>query len=411
MKEMMNKFRSFIDIDKKKAKKKSSTFKVREVIIIASLTMFASLIMGGLVVFNYTKEDTYKDLELSEAMKEFIDNYNYIIDNYYGEVDEEVLIDGAIKGVVEAIGDPYSGFLDENDPNFNMTLDGTFEGIGIEITNDSDGNIVIKNIFENTPAEKAGLKKGDVVVSVNGVDMLGKVPAELSNYIRSQTGIITMKVKRNDAELIFALSKSTIILPSVSSEILGGQIGYIKVDTFSATTFSQFNKHLNLLEKENIKSLIIDVRDNSGGHLSVVRNMASLFLDRSQIVYQTEDKTGIEKIYSNGDSNTKYKIVFLANKNSASASELLIGALKDNLKAYVIGEKTFGKGTVQELQDLSDGNSYKFTIKKWLTPNGTWVHEKGIAPDKEVILSQEYMLEPIRENDNQLKAAIDYLAK
>lgn len=163
------------------------------------------------------------------------------------------------------------------------------------------------------------------------------------------------------------------------------------------------------MESDGFESLIIDLRDNSGGHLTAVKDMIGLFLDSSHVIYQTEDKKGKEKVYSNGKVTKNYPIVIVGNANSASASEVMIGALTEEYGAVLIGNRTFGKGTVQELHSLTNGDEYKFTTKKWLTPKGNWVHNNGIEPKIEVTLSKEYYENPTEENDNQLKAAINYL--
>ena len=178
---------------------------------------------------------------------------------------------------------------------------------------------------------------------------------------------------------------------------------------FANNTYEQFKKNLDELESKNIDSLIIDLRSNTGGHMISAKQISSLFLDSKNIIFQTQDKNGVEKIYSTGSENKKYKIVLLADGNSASSSEILIAALKDNLNAILVGEKTYGKGTVQELQTLPNGAQYKFTVKKWLTPNGICIDKEGITPDYEIKISDEYLKNPSDETDNQLQKAIEIL--
>jgi carboxyl-terminal processing protease len=185
----------------------------------------------------------------------------------------------------------------------------------------------------------------------------------------------------------------------------------MNVSIFAANTYKQFKEELEKLEKDKIDSLIIDLRGNGGGHLSSVTNMISLFLDSSHVIYQTQTKKETEKTYSTGNVTKKYKIVLLCDDQSASASEVMMGALKDEYKATIIGTTSFGKGTVQELLTLPSDTQYKLTTKKWLTPNGTWVNGIGIKPDIEIKLSDEYIKNPSKENDNQLQEAIKYLSK
>ena len=184
------------------------------------------------------------------------------------------------------------------------------------------------------------------------------------------------------------------------------KIGYIKIDIFSATTYSQLKKTIEKLEKENIEGMIIDVRDNTGGHLTVVSDMLSLMMDKSHVIYQIENKGKKTKYYSTGKKTKQYPIVILQNSGSASASELFTAAMKEEYGAKVVGTKSYGKGTVQELNTLQDGTQYKFTTKKWLTPKGNWIHEKGITPDENVELDEKYFENPTQENDNQLQKAL-----
>ena len=186
-------------------------------------------------------------------------------------------------------------------------------------------------------------------------------------------------------------------------------IGYIKVDVFANNTYSQFQKALIELENNNMKSLIIDLRGNSGGHLLAVENMLSLFMNDTHVIYQTEDKDGIEKIYSTGNKDKEYNIVILQNSGSASASEVMATSLREQLGAYIIGNTSYGKGTVQNLQTISGIGQYKVTTKKWLTSNGEWINEVGVKPDLEVSLSEDYYKNPILENDDQYQTAIKYL--
>jgi carboxyl-terminal processing protease len=394
----------------KKFFSKKKKFGSAEVIVLTVSTLIISLSMGTFLGYRFFGS-TNKENKYSTEIQQFIENYQYIIDNYYEEVDEEKLIDGAIKGVLSALGDPFSSFIDQSD-SLNLTLEGSFVGIGVEIITNEQGNVQIRKIFEGSPAEKSGLLVGDVITNVNGQDFKNKVPSELSNYIKNTNGEILVIVERNGQAKTFKLEKGLVIIKSVTSDVYnnkGKKTGYIKVDVFSATTYNQFKTELTKIEKSGIDSLIIDLRNNSGGHLSVVRDITSLFLNKDKILYQTQFKEDIEKFYSSGKVDKDYEIVLLANAESASASELMIAALKDNLGSKIVGIKTFGKGTVQEVQDLTDGSKYKFTIKKWLTPKGMWVHGKGIVPDYEVTLSTDYLSNPTFENDNQLQKALEII--
>jgi len=393
-------------------------FKVSEVIILIVVTCIISLTTGFLLnpaakTLKVNKANIKTD---DEALNEFIKNYNYIIDNYYQDVDKKTVLNGALNGLLAALGDPYASYFDEIESDtFDKQLNGNFEGIGVEIINNDDGNIEIYSVFEDSPADEAGLKKGDVIKSVNDKEFLNKTNSELTSYIASvKYSELKVIIIRDDKEKELNIAKRNVVIKSVKSKIIKEnekKIGYIRVSIFAFNTAEQFKNALKELEEKEIDSLIIDLRDNTGGHLTAVENMISEFLDSSHVIYQMQKKDKKTKYYSTGNKDKKYKIVLLANGNSASASEVMIAALTEEYGATFVGEKTFGKGTVQELIDLKEKTEYKFTTKKWLTPKGNWINEKGIKPDVEVKASEDYIDNPTEENDNQLETAIEEAIK
>lgn len=391
-------------------------FKLSEVIVLIIITLIIGFIIG-MSLFKVVIEK--KDIRVSNGdpeLKKFIDNYNYIVDNYYGELDKKELIDKAISGMLESIDDPYTTYIDEESSNsFATTLEGSFEGIGVEIVNDSDKNIVVYSVIKGSPAEKAGVQPLDIIKSINGKNLENVETSEFVSIVKtSENPIITLEIKRNDEIVKKEIKREKVIITSVESEVFERQnkkIGYIYISIFANNTYAQFKKQLEELEKKGIDSLIIDVRGNTGGHLTAVENILSLFLDSSHIIYQTEDKNGIEKTYSKGRETKKYKIVVLTNKSSASASEILAATMKEEYGATLVGTTTYGKGTVQELKTLPDGEQYKFTTKKWLTPKGNWIHEKGVEVDVEVEFNKDYYDNPTHDNDKQLQEAIKIMLK
>lgn len=405
-------------VRKTKIKTMSSTFRTSEVVILVLLTCIISLGFGFFLHYRMTDETTSDELvdNIDPEIQEFIKNYNNIINNYYKDVDKKELINQAIKGMVDSLDDPYSSYIDESESsNFNILLNGSYEGLGVQIVKDTEGNIIIYKVFEDSPASKAELKPGDILLKINNVDLKDKTTEFFSSYVKtSEVNNFTILYKRGNDEKTVVLKKELIAIKSVFSKIYeegNKRIGYLGVETFALNTYAQFKAELEKLEKDGIDSLIIDLRDNSGGHLVTVKNMISLFLDTTHVIYQTQDKTEIEKTYSIGSVTKTYPIVILANRQSASASEVMIGALKDEYGATLVGETTYGKGTVQELLSTNSGGQYKITTKKWLTPSGYWVNEKGIKPDVEVVLKEDYYLNPIVENDNQLQSAFELLRK
>ena len=385
-------------------------FNYKEVIFLVILTCVVSLWMGNAIKLNKIEPRTESD----DYLTEFEENYQYILDNYYDEVDKEAIIKGAIGGMVNALGDDYSVAInDESSNNFNTRLTGSYSGIGIEIANDNDYNIIISDVFEDTPAAKAGLQVMDIILSIDDVSFSNKKTSELTNYIKeSNKEKYTIKVKRGTEELSFEIERQLIQIKSIYSELKESdnhKIGYIYISVFASNTADQFKAAVESLEKQGMDSLIIDVRYNTGGHLTSAVEILSYLLSSDKVIYQIESKGITTKYYSKGSETKTYPIVVLQNKNSASASELLSAALKEEYGATIIGEVSYGKGTVQELVTLTDGTQYKFTTKKWLTPKGNWINGVGVSVDIEETLSEEYENDPTEENDNQLQRAIQYL--
>ena len=382
---------------------KYSSFELVLIFVICALIF-------SLVGYFIGKKADLSNGDYSTATKEiqkFIEEYNYILENYYGDIDKDELISNAIKGMVSSL-DEYSQFVDEDSNNFSITLAGEYEGLGVGITMTTDNEIIISSIYPNSHAEKAGLNIYDVITKFNDESVEGLSTSDLVDKI-SNTDSIKLTILRGTEELTFDLKKEKVVIESVHSEMKENNIGYIKVDIFANNTYSQFQKALTKLENDGMESLIIDLRGNSGGHLLAVENMLSLFMNDTHVIYQTEDKNGIEKIYSTGNKDKTYKIVILQNLGSASASEVMATSLREQLGAYIIGNTSYGKGTIQNLQTISGVGQYKVTTKKWLTSNGEWINEVGVKPNLEISLSEDYYKNPTLENDSQYQAAIKYL--
>ena len=397
---------------KTEKKPKSIAFKTSEVIILLFITLVVSFIMGGIISYKFGPINGQKvDAELSE----FIKNYEYITNNYNGSINKEELIDAALNAMLEKL-DKNSTYLDsDSSMNFNRTLQGSYDGVGIEIFNDQDGNIVINRVFKDSSADKAGLKPGDIIKEINGKSTEGLKTSDIVSDIKDKNkGEITIVYVRDGEENTAKLRVSSVDLPSVGSNLFekdGKKVGYIGVSIFATNSYNQFKEQLEELENKKIDSLIIDLRGNSGGYLLTAENIISLFLDSNHVIYQMEKNKDITKHYSKGKETKKYKIVILVDENSASASEVVTSALKEQYKATVVGEKTYGKGTVQEMQNLSNGDKYKITTKNWLTSLGKWINGKGIEPDEKVELTKEYSENPTIENDNQFQKALEIATK
>ena len=386
-------------------------FKTSEVVFLVIITCIISIIMGFVVCYSLNDRNNF--YTSNKHIKSFIDTYENIIDNYYEEVDENKLIQGAISGMLNTLDDHYSELIDQNNSQtFNRTLQGEYEGLGIEVTLNNNNEIELTNIFEDSGAAKADLKIGDIVLSIDGKSMKNLSTNDLVQHIDGNKKNYKMTILRNGEKIEKNIEYGKVILKAVSSRLIeknGKKIGYISIEIFSQVADEQFKEKLNDLESQKIDSLIIDVRNNTGGHLTTAINIISNFLDKNTVIYQTEKKGEITKFYSNQKSKRKYPIVILQNNCSASASELLSSALKEQYGATIVGTTSYGKGTIQELILLGNNSEYKYTTKKWLTSKGEWINEKGISPDVNVELSSAYISNPTQENDNQLNEAIKIL--
>lgn len=398
-----------------KDKKKISIdkFSIKEVIVLIVITAAVSL-ATGFAITSRLLEDKKSDTVVTdnENLDTFIKNYNYIIKNYYGEYDEQKLLDAALAGVLQELDDPYTTYIDENSVNnFNIQLEGNYEGLGIEIYN-SNSKIVISKVFTSSPASKAGLQAGDIILSINDKSTSEMKTTDFANIVK-ENNKFKISVQRNDEIKEISVEKNNVTINSVESQVFNNnnkKIGYLNISIFANNTYGQMEKELESLEESKIDSLIIDVRNNTGGHLTSVENILSLFLDSSHIIYKMEDSEGVKEYYSTGTVTKNYPIIVLTNEISASASEILTAALKDEYGAKSVGKKTYGKGSAQELRTLPDGTQYKFTTRKWLTPKGESIDGKGIPVDFEISVDDSYTNNPTVENDNQLQTAIKIIS-
>ncbi|WP_449621923.1 S41 family peptidase [Robertmurraya sp. Marseille-Q9965] len=317
--------------------------------------------------------------------------YDLILNGYVEEVEEEKLVEGAIQGMLSTLDDPYSVYMNkETAKQFNETLESSFEGIGAEVGL-VDGKIVIVAPFKNSPAEKAGLKPNDRILSVDGESVIGLDLYEATLKIRGEKGSkVKLEIERQGLKdpLIVEVKRDEIPQITVYSEIKkqnGKEIGYMEITSFSEETAKEFTEQLTDLEKKGIEGLVIDVRGNPGGFLTSVEDILKEFVSKEKPFVQIEKRNG-EKLryFSSLEKDKPYPVAVLIDKGSASASEILAGALKEAEGYTLVGEKTFGKGTVQQPVPMGDGSNIKLTIFKWLTPDGNWIHQKGIEPDLEV---------------------------
>jgi carboxyl-terminal processing protease len=390
----------------KKIKKNKVKFTMSETIIFMIVVFGLGLIVGGVIMYG---KRAFSSSTIS--LNEFTSTYNEIVDNYYQEIDKDELLEAGISGMIKYLGDPYSTYMNKDDAeDFSEDVDGTYQGIGAEIKYNNDKLPMIGKVFENSPAEKSGLQENDIILKVNDEDVNKKSLSEIAEVVKGKEGTsVNITIKRDGKEQQIVLTRAVVDNISVTGELIkknDKKIGYIYISIFASNTTKQFETELKKLEKENIDSLIIDVRGNSGGYLTTVTDIVSMFIKKGEIIYKLKTKEKIEVIKDKTDEKRNYPVVILTDGGSASASEVLVGAFRETYGAKTVGYKTFGKGRVQKVFTLSSGAIFKYTYQEWLTPKGNYIDQKGIEPDLEV----EYKFID-ENNDSQKNKAIEILSK
>lgn len=390
---------------------KKTGFNTIEVVLIAILALAFGGVVGVVLAYTAKPLSIITNTDSPSDIQEVEKIYDNLLSKYYGEIDKQTLSDAAIKGMIEALNDPYSTYIDaENTDDFDEQIYGYYVGIGTEITLNDENQFEVTNIFENTPATDANIELHDIVVKVNNEDVSGKTVSDIGKLIQGEIGTdVTLTLRRGEEEFDVTITRDRIDLISVTSQIFekdDKRIGYIKVTNFASNTFNQFQTALNELEENDIESLIIDVRDNLGGQLEVATQIASLFLTKDKVVYQLNTNGIIQPIYSTGPGSFQKPITVLINGATASASEVLAIALQESADATVIGTTSYGKGTIQESYKLSTGATIKFTVQEWLSPNGNTVNEVGVKPDIEVSETENSGETDTLETDTVLQTAI-----
>ena len=383
------------------------------VIIVTSLvtafTTYQYLSNNGI---SYSKVNTTSLEGLEYTLSQF---RSELEKKYIGEINDEELIEGAVKGYVDALGDPYTTYYTKKEMKTIMEeTNGNFVGIGVYMTKDLEKNaILIIKPIENSPAEKAGILPGDIITKVDDVEYTGDKLEEASNKIRGEEGTkVKLEIYRNGETKTFELTRTKVVVSHVTTKVLNNDIGYIAISDFEGECASEFETKYKQLEKQGIKKLIIDIRNNGGGIVDEALKIANMLVDKDSTLLITKDKSDKEEITKATEKPIiNMPTVVLVNGYSASASEILAGALKDNGKATLVGTKTYGKGIIQELHQLSDGSGLKITVSEYYTPNHNAIHKIGITPDVEVDLSEDVKQQTTiqEKDDNQLQKAIEIL--
>lgn len=354
-------------------------------IIILLLTNVVSYIFG----FNFSTYSLVGIRSLSEDVnghrKIFLVK-DVLQKTYNGEIDSERLVDEAIKGMFDSLGDPYTVYMDKKEfEEFNLRSKGEYVGIGIQVAY-KDDKVVVVAVFDDSPAYKAGIYPGDIIVSVSG-EYIDDIDKAISLIKGEQLTTVSLVIDRNGEKINFDIIREKIIILPVEYEKLDEKIGYIKINSFDENSARGVREALENLKSEG---LIIDLRGNPGGLLNECVDIVSEFLPEGSVIVSTDDKYGRSEVLKAKKGIAEdVHVVVLGNASSASASEVFIGALRDNDRSIFVGEKTFGKGLVQRVFEIGDGSGFKVTVSKYYTPNGEYINEVGIRPDIEIDYTQD----------------------
>lgn len=399
------------------SKKTNNIYKYTAVIII---TAFITFILTSTFVYRFINNDERFYIKNSKTEDSSLDQtltyFKEILDKkYIGEINEEELKESAIKGYIAGLNDPYTEyFTKEEMKEFTEETEGEYVGIGIYTTADTKQNaIIVLRTIGDSPASKAGLLTGDIIKKVDDEEFTGE---QLNEAVKKMKGIAGTNVKitvvRNDKEMEFDIKRENIKISHVSSNVLNNNIGYIKISSFEGGCSEEFIEKYKEIEKQNIKSLIIDLRFNGGGIVDEALNIAELMVPKDKTLLITKDKTEEEDVIkAKKDASINIPVVVLVNEYSASASEILAGILKEDINATLIGNTTYGKGVIQTVYPLKDGSGLKITTDEYYTPNHNKINKVGIEPTIKVEISEE--LRQITnlplEQDIQLQKAIEEL--
>ncbi|WP_324824438.1 S41 family peptidase [Sinanaerobacter sp. ZZT-01] len=350
----------------------------------------------------------YKKLEEKYAKLEEL--RGYIEENYYVPVDEDKLEEGIYKGLFYGTGDPYSAYLNKKEyDELLISTTGEYSGIGVSIVPDAKGYISVVAPMDDSPAANAGIKTGDKILKVDDKEYTADtIDAAVSAMRGAKGSKISVTILRDGEVKDLTMQRATIVTKTVKSEVMGDNIGYLRITGFEEKTADDFKKALRDMEVKGVKGLVIDLRDNPGGLVDISVNIADALLDSGTVTY-TEDRKGEKVYYKSKEGKTSLPYVVLVNGGSASSSEILAAAIKDNHGGKLIGTKTFGKGIIQEINELQNGDAMKLTVMQYFSPNGDVIHEKGIEPDISIDLEESDFTDGVLTNDRQLQKALELL--
>lgn len=372
---------------------------LKTIIAVLLIAIISSISTLGLIYYALG----FNEQGFSNLMR-FITAYRFIETKYVNDTDDVKLIDGAIDGMVKSLNDPHSNYLS---PKMYKTLmeqtEGSFAGIGVVMGMDNEQKIHIVGIMENSPGQKAGLQEGDEILTVDGVPITQMAFDEVAAHVRGQAGTdVVLTIMRDNANQDITITRDNIKLKTVGHKMLDNNIGYIQIVSFSEDTANEFNEAYNDLKNQGMKALVLDLRNNPGGLLTTCVEIAKKLVPKGEIV-SIVDKQGNKETYSSSLEAPEYPLAVLINKNSASASEILSGAIQDTKAGTIIGNTSYGKGSVQTILPMFEDDAVKLTIAKYYTPSGRSIDGTGITPDIEINLDEN------ATSDTQLNKALEIL--
>ena len=394
----------------------SKANKIYKVVMLILITAIVTFMVTSIGMYNYFMKTNQGRIAVVESIEKNGDDYSmlnaklqivkdYLNDNYIGELNLDKMIEGAIKGYVEGVGDDYTEYLSKDEyEELIVNVTGDFVGIGVYIYKDKDGNLIVLAPMENSPSEEAGIEAGDRILAIDGENCNEMDINVASSKIKGEAGsTVELEIQRGTETLKKTVTRRTVEISDSASKILDGNIGYIVLSTFDTDCSKKIKKYMEEFQSKGINSVILDLRNNTGGVVEEAVKISELFIDKGNTVLRSYNKTEKETIIKS--SSGKYKdinLVVLVNDYSASASEIVTAALKDNKAATIVGIKTYGKGVMQEIQPLFDG-AIKITIEEFKTPNGDKINKGGIKPDVEIEIDKD------SNEDLQLQKAIEIL--
>lgn len=390
--------------------------KIYKVIMLILITGIVTFMITSIGMYNYFVKTNQGRKAVVESIEKNGDDYStlnaklqivkdYLNENYIGELNLDKMIEGAIKGYVEGVGDDYTEYLSKDEyEELIVNVTGDFVGIGVYIYKDKDGNLIVLAPMENSPSEEAGIEAGDRILAIDGENCNEMDINVASSKIKGEAGsTVELEIQRGTETLKKTVTRRTVEIKDSASKVLDGNIGYIVLSTFDTDCSKEIEKYMEEFQRKGINSVILDLRNNTGGVVEEAVKISELFIDKGNTVLRSYNKTEKETIIKS--SSGKYKdinLVVLVNDYSASASEIVTSALKDNKAATIIGTRTYGKGVMQEIQPLFDG-AIKITIEEFKTPNGDKINKVGIKPDVEIEIDKD------SNEDLQLQKAIEIL--